>query len=157
MLTGVVTGGMAGATFYGAGRAVSALKESITKPKSRLTMDLQFFAEEEKRNKTLLSLDEALYKLEKSNLKPGQTVISRQRVLEIVDTYDPVRASSSVYVDSTGRYLVEGHHTTVATTMLGRESGFNMNVQTNQLPSVTNVHWKKSWYEFWKKSIKVVN
>ena len=29
MLTGAVTGGMAGATFYGAGRAVSALKESI--------------------------------------------------------------------------------------------------------------------------------
>ena len=29
MLTGAVTGGMAGATFYGAGRAVSALKESV--------------------------------------------------------------------------------------------------------------------------------
>jgi hypothetical protein len=29
MLTGAVTGGMAGAAFYGAGRAVSALKESI--------------------------------------------------------------------------------------------------------------------------------
>ena len=29
MLTGAVTGGMAGAAFYGAGRAVSALKESV--------------------------------------------------------------------------------------------------------------------------------
>jgi hypothetical protein len=29
MLTGAVTGGMAGATFYGAGRAVRALKESV--------------------------------------------------------------------------------------------------------------------------------
>lgn len=90
-------------------------------------------------------------------MKPGQTLISRQKVLEIVSSYDPVRASSSVYVDSTGRYLVEGHHTTVATTMLGRESGFNMNTPTNQLPSAMNIHWKKSWYEFWKKSIKVVD
>ena len=49
MLTGAVTGGMAGAAFYGAGRAVSALKESIRNlrnPKPMIPMDLQFFAED---------------------------------------------------------------------------------------------------------------
>ncbi len=35
MLTGAVTGGMAGATFYGAGRAVSALKESVKSGSNR--------------------------------------------------------------------------------------------------------------------------
>lgn len=68
---------------------------------------------------------------------------------------DPIRASSSVYTDSTGKYLVKGYHTTVATTILGRGSGLNMNTPTNQLPSATNVHWSKKWYEIWKKAIKV--
>ncbi len=77
--------------------------------------------------------------------------------MEIVDSYDPIKVSSSVYTDATGRYLVEGHHTTVATTMLGKGSGLNMNTPTKQVPSATNIHWTKKWYEFWKKSIKVVD
>ena len=103
-----------------------------------------------------LSLDKALENLENSGLKPGQAVISKSRIMEIVEAYDPTRASSSVYTDSTGRYLVEGHHTTVAATILGKGSSFNMNTPTNQLPSVTNIHWTKKWYEFWKKAIKVI-
>lgn len=103
-----------------------------------------------------LSFDEALKKLECSGLKPGQTVISRSKVMEIFNSYDPMKANSSVYTDSTGRYLVEGHHTTVATTMLGKGSGMNMNTPTNQPPSATNIHWTKEWYEFGKKVIKVI-
>lgn len=76
--------------------------------------------------------------------------------MKIVESYDSIKASSSVYTDATGRYLVEGHHTTVATTMLGRGSGPNMNIPTQQLPSTTKIHWTKKWYEFWKKSIKVL-
>lgn len=75
--------------------------------------------------------------------------------MQIVDSYDPIKASSSVYTDSTGRYLVEGHHTTVANTILGKGSGLNMNTPTNQQPSAKNISWSKNWYEFWKTSIKV--
>lgn len=82
-------------------------------------------------------------KLERSGLKPGQTVISRSKVMKIVESYDSIKASSSVYTDATGRYLVEGHHTTVATTMLGRGSGPNMNIPTQQLLSTTKIHWTK--------------
>lgn len=105
---------------------------------------------------TPLTFEQALDSLEKSGIKPGQTVISRSRVISIVESYDPVKASSSVYTDATGRYLVEGHHTTVATTMPGRGTGMNMNIPTQQFPSATNVHWTKKWYEFWKKSIEVL-
>jgi|GEM_PF-2065059 len=104
---------------------------------------------------TQLTFDEALKKLDKSGLRPGQTEISKSRVMEIVENYDPMKAQSSVYTDSTGRYLVEGHHTTVANTMLGKGSGVNMNIPTQQMPSATNVYWTKKWYEFWKTQIKV--
>ncbi|UWV46603.1 polymorphic toxin-type HINT domain-containing protein [Acetivibrio thermocellus] len=104
---------------------------------------------------TQLTFDEALKKLDKSGLRPGQTEISKSRVMEIVENYDPMKAQSSVYTDSTGRYLVEGHHTTVANTMLGKGSGVNMNIPTQQIPSATNVYWTKKWYEFWKTQIKV--
>ena len=106
---------------------------------------------------TKLSFKNALQQLEQSGLKPGQTVISKSRVMEIVDNYDSLKASSSIYTDTTGRYIVEGHHTTVATTILGKGSGLNMNTPTNQLPSATNVNWTKKWYQFWKTSIKVVD
>lgn len=76
--------------------------------------------------------------------------------MKIVESYDPIKANSSVYTDATGRYLVEGHHTTVAITMLGRGSGLNMNTPTSQLPSAMNVHWTRKWYEVWKKTIKVL-
>ena len=103
-----------------------------------------------------LTIEEALEKLENSGLKPGQTVISESRIREIAKSFDSRKASSSIFTDSTGRYIVEGHHTTVAATMLGAGTGFNMNIPTNQRPSATNIHWTKKWYEFWKKSIKVI-
>ena len=108
-------------------------------------------------NSIVLSFEEALIKLEKSGIKPGQTVISKSKVMKIFNSYNSIKASSSVYSDFSGRYLVEGHHTTVATTMLGKGSGMNMNTPTNQIPSATNICWSKKWYEFWKKSIKVVD
>lgn len=99
---------------------------------------------------TALTFEEALEQLEHSGLRPGQTVISRSRVMELVDGYDPIQAQSSVYTDFDGtRYLVEGHHTTVAATMLGRGSDFNMNAYTNQVPSAFGIHWIKKWFEFW--------
>ena len=107
-------------------------------------------------NSDRISFDEALQQLEKSGLKPGQTVISKSRVMSIVENYDPIKANSSVYTDATGRYLVEGHHTTVATVILGKSSGINMNTPTKQVHSEKNIHWTKKAYEFWKKSIKIL-
>ena len=106
---------------------------------------------------TELSLEEALRKLEQSGLRPGQTEIRKSKINIIINSYDPIKAQSSIYTNETGRYVVEGHHTTIATTMLGKSAGVNMNLKTNDLPSVTNVHWSKKWYEFWKKKIKVVD
>lgn len=62
-----------------------------------------------------------------------------------------------VYIMMAHLYIVDGHHTTVATKILGRGTGANMGVPTQQVPSVTDVHWYKHWYEFWKKTIKVVD
>lgn len=67
-----------------------------------------------------------------------------------------IKAYSSVYSDGINRYLVEGHHTTAAFKMLGKESAINMNTITNDLPSATNVYWTKKWYQFWRKTIKIV-
>ena len=39
----------------------------------------------------------------------------------------------------------------------GKGTGLNMNVVTRQLPSATNIHWTKKWYEVWKTAIKVVD
>ena len=102
---------------------------------------------------TKVSFNDALKILDKSGLRPGQTEISRKKVMQLIDIYDPLKAQSSVYSDATGRYLVEGHHTTIATTMLGRKPGINMNSHTNDLPSVKDVYWTKKWYEFGKKTI----
>ena len=107
-------------------------------------------------NQTSLSLEEALKVLDKSGLRPGQTEISRSRIMEIIENFDTVRATSSIYQASDGtRYLVEGHHTTVAATMLGK-SGPYMGQPTAQPPSATNVYWTKAPWEFWKTAIKII-
>ncbi|WP_110931549.1 RHS repeat-associated core domain-containing protein [Paenibacillus bouchesdurhonensis] len=108
-------------------------------------------------SKPAMSFEEALEKLNESNLRPGQTVISKSRVMEIVDNYDPIKAQSSIFSNGKTSYLVEGHHTTVASVMFGRGNSFNMNYPTLQIPSATNVYWTKKWYEFWKTSIKVLD
>ena len=74
----------------------------------------------------------------------------------MVDDLDMLKAQSSVYVDGETRYLVDGHHTTVASTILGKGSGMNMGMITNQMPSATNVYWAKKWYEIGKKVIQIV-
>lgn len=146
LLIGGIVGGLGSAEFYGAGKAVEALKSSVVGRRGGIeTANMPF------------TFEQALNKLEHPGLKPGQTVISRSRVMKIAGTYDPVKARSSVYTDITGRYLIEGYHTTVATTMLGRDSGFNMNISTQQVPSATNIHWSKKWYEFWKRGIRVLD
>ena len=109
-------------------------------------------------NKTVMSFEEALEVLgENSNFRPGQTVISRGKVMYIVDNYNPRLAQSSVYKNGNVTYLVEGHHTTVANKMLGKGSSYNMNAPTEQMPSAMNVYWTKKWYEFWKRAIKVLD
>ena len=93
-------------------------------------------------------------------MRPGQTEIHTSQlnnvINEIQNNYNPSKAYSSVYSDGTNRYLVEGHHTTLAFEMLGKESSINMNTVTSDLPSATNIYWTKKWYQFWKKSIKIV-
>ena len=109
---------------------------------------------------TPLSLQQALEELDASGLRPGQTELHMSQLNSALDgiqnNYNPTKAYSSVYSDGTNRYLVEGHHTTVAFKMLGKDNAINMNTATSDLPSATNVYWTKKWYQFWRKTIKIV-
>ena len=141
-LFGGLTGGLTSAAFYGAGKGIERLKDSLRSRKGGLDpFDLE--------------LQTALDKLDKSGLRPGQTDISKERIQYIIDNYDPIKAQSSIFTDSTGRYLVEGHHTTVANTILDRGTEINMNQVSSLPPSTTKVHWTKKWYEFWKTALKI--
>ena len=102
-------------------------------------------------------INSALKQLDSSGVRPGQTTISRSRVVELVDNFDSTKATSSIYSNGSAHYLVDGHHTTVASTILGKGTCMNMGVSTTQLPSVTNVYWTKKWYEFGKTVIKIVD
>jgi len=53
--------------------------------------------------------------------------------------------------------IVDGHHTTIASTIPGKGTCINMGVPTSQLPSMSNVYWIKKWYEFGKTAIKIVD
>lgn len=64
--------------------------------------------------------------------------------------------SSSVYSDGKTRYVVDGHHTTVASEINGTGTGFNMGTPTEQQPSATNVYWWREWYEIWKTVIEII-
>ena len=134
--SGVISGAVCGAIFAGIGVIGTKISEGI---------------------KNRAVFEKAFQELEQSGLRPGQTVISKSRVFEIMEKYDPLKASSRVYTDATGRYLVEGHHTTVATIMLGKNSAINMNIPIDQLPSAMNICCVKKWYEFGKKVIKVID
>ena len=109
---------------------------------------------------TSLSLQQALEELDASGLRPGQTELHMSQLNSALDgiqnNYNPTKAYSSVYSDGTNRYLVEGHHTTVAFKMLGKDNAINMNTATSDLPSATNVYWTKKRYQFWRKTIKIV-
>ena len=138
---GGVTGGLSSAAFYGAGKGIERLKEGLRPSGSAESFDTE--------------ISVALDKLENSGLRPGQTEISKGKVKYIVENYDPTKAQSSVYTDSTGKYLVEGHHTTVANMILNKGSGINMNQISPLPPSSKNVYWTKKWYEFWKTAIEI--
>lgn len=53
--------------------------------------------------------------------------------------------------------LVEGHHTTVASTILNKGNCVNMGMICNDEPLVYNVYWTKKWYEFGKTAIKIID
>ena len=76
--------------------------------------------------------------------------------MDLVNNFDSLKAQSSVYSNGGTRFLVDGHHTTVASTILGKGTCVNMGNITTQLPSVTNVYWSKKWYEVFKTAIKMV-
>ena len=101
-------------------------------------------------------LNKALEQLDASGLRPGQTEISRSRVMNLVNDFDSVKAQSSIYSNGGVRYLVDGHHTTVASTILGKGTCVNMGTVTLQLPSATNIYWAKKWYQFGRTVIKVI-
>jgi len=98
---------------------------------------------------------QALKQLDSSGIRPGQTEISRSKVMEIVQNFDTSKAKSSVYAVGKTRYLVEGHHTTVAATILGKGTCAGMGVSTTQVPSALNVYWYKRWYQFGRTVIRI--
>ena len=102
-------------------------------------------------------MNKALEQLDASGLRPGQTEISRSKVMDLVNNFDPLKAESSVYSNGGTRFLVDGHHTTVASTMLGKGTCVNMGSITNQLPSATNIYWTKKWYQIGRTAIKVID
>ncbi len=102
-------------------------------------------------------LNNALKQLDSSGLRPGQTELSKSRVMEIVNNFNPILAESRVTTINGTRYLVDGHHTTVASAILNKGTCMNMGIVTNQPPSATNVYWTKKWYEFWKTTIKIID
>ena len=77
--------------------------------------------------------------------------------MEIVNNFNDFKAESSIYSNGSTRILVEGHHTTVASTIFGKGTCLNMGNATSQLPLAYNMHWSKSWYEFGKKVIKILD
>ena len=101
-------------------------------------------------------VEKALKQLSQTNLRPGQTVLSRSRVLSITNNFDPQLAQSYVYTSNGVRYLVEGHHTTVASVILDKGTCMNMGIATNQIPSAQNIYWWRKWWEIWKKTIKII-
>ena len=80
-----MAGGLSSAAFYGAGKAVEAVKGSARGVGKDCIGDFDS------------EMNEALRKLESSGLRPGQTEISRGKVKFIVDNYNPVKAQSSIY------------------------------------------------------------
>ncbi len=141
----------------------SSVREMTGLDESRVKLNLQFFTGSAKGTNgfdTPVSLKQALAELDASGLRPGQTQLYMSQLNDVLDAvkyhYDPVKAKSSVFSDGVERYVVNGHHTTVAFKMLNKSSSFNMNVATQEMPSTTKVYWTKKWYEFWKKAIEIV-
>ena len=81
--------------------------------------------------------------LDRSGIKPGQTSISKSKIMEIYKSYNPLKANSSYTNVNGSLYVTEGHHTTIANVMkYGKlNSGPNMGVLSKISPSATNKIW----------------
>ena len=97
----------------------------------------------------------ALLELEKSGLRPGQTEIYQGKILRLVENFDSAQAHSIVYKSVSGtNYLVDGHHTSVASTIV-QKSGIGMGQRALLPPEARNVYWTKRWWELGKKTIQI--
>ena len=156
-LGGIAITTLSGKNMVSSGRALQGVFDDVGKVSKAGKGQI---AGSENSKNTRLSLQQALKELDASGLRPGQTELHTSQLNKVLDeiqnNYNPTKAYSSVYSDGTNRYLVEGHHTTVAFKMLGKENAINMNTATKDLPSSTNVYWTKKWYQFWRRRIKIV-
>lgn len=86
---------------------------------------------------------EALQTLDRSGIKPGQTSVSKSRIMEIYNSYNPLSASSSYTNVNGSLYVTEGHHTTIANVLkYGKlNTGPNMGSISQISPSATNKLW----------------
>ena len=74
----------------------------------------------------------------------------------MIKNYDSSKAIGSYYKKGDVRYLSEGHHNTVVAMIRdGKSSPYMGLYKTENVPEL-DYWWYKEWYEFWKKSIKVV-
>ncbi len=103
-------------------------------------------------------IKKALRELDGSGIRPGQTEIRRSRVMWLVDNYNTTKAHSAIFTNRTGiQYVSDGHHTIVASTILGKKGGINMGLKSYDPPLSLDIYWTKKWYEFNKKAIKIVD
>ena len=88
-------------------------------------------------------LKDALKILDKSGIKPGQSSISQSRVMEIFNSYDPMKAHTSYTSINGSLYVSEGHHTLIANVMkYGRIcSGVNMGGIVSDPAILVGVTW----------------
>ena len=132
----------------GADQRVNGQLANIHKDKNGIAFD------------TPISLKEALKELDASGLRPGQSELHISQLNKALDgiqnNYDWRTAESWIYFNGSDRYLVEGHHTTVAFEMLQKKPAIGMNAGVKEPPSVTGYYWTKKWYQFWRKTIKII-
>ena len=90
-----------------------------------------------------LRITNALNVLDKTGIKPGQTGISQNRVMEIFNSYDSLKAISLYTRINGSLYVSEGHHTMIANVMkYGKlNSSINMGGIVNDPSVVTNMEW----------------
>ena len=88
-------------------------------------------------------MKDALKILDKSGIKPGQSSISQSRVMEIFNSYDPMKAHTSYTSINGSLYVSEGHHTLIANVMkYGRIcSGVNMGGIVSDPAILVGVTW----------------
>ena len=99
-------------------------------------------------------INQALKQLDQSGLRPGQTEISQSGIMRYYNNPASIsRESGAVFRDGVQRFVVEGHHRTVANVMRGGTSFYHM--PTSDPPSATNVYWYKEWWQIWRSAIEL--